>query len=209
MPGTEIVGRDEELQALSSFLEEGARPGTLLIQGDPGIGKTTLWRAAVEAARELSCEVLRASPAEKESTFAYSVVSDLLADVPDEVVAGLPAPQRRGLEVALLLRDAGGPPPEQHTLGVALLGVLRALSASRPLVLAIDDVQWLDQASTAALVARLRERQQAGCLIVLATHDLDVAEGLLSRAISLKEGRMVGTDTDSHGLLDRYRKAIQ
>jgi ABC-type arginine transport system ATPase subunit len=44
---------------------------------------------------------------------------------------------------------------------------------------------------------------------VLATHDLDVAEGLLSRAIYLTEGRMVGTETDSHGLLDRYRRAIQ
>lgn len=168
MPGTEIVGRDEELQGLSSFLEEGARPGTLLIQGDPGIGKTTLWRAAVEAARELSHEVLRASPAEKESTFAYSVVSDLLADVPDEVVAGLPGPQRRGLEVALLLRDSGGPPPEQHTLGVALLGVLRALSAARPLVLAIDDVQWLDPSSTAMLEFAVRRLEDEHVALLLA-----------------------------------------
>jgi DNA-binding CsgD family transcriptional regulator len=168
MPGNEIVGRDKELQAVSSFLEEGARPGALLIQGDPGIGKTTLWRAAVEAAGELSHEVLRASPAERESTFAYSVVSDLLADVPDEVVAGLPGPQRRGLEVALLLRDAGGPPPEQHTLGVALLSVLRALSASRPLVLAIDDVQWLDPSSTAMLEFAVRRLEDEHVALLLA-----------------------------------------
>ena len=85
----------------------------------------------------------------------------------------------------------------------------RALLHGPRLILLDEPFTGLDQASTAALVARLRERQLAGCLIVLATHDLDVAEGLLSRAIYLKEGRMVGTDTDSHGLLDRYRRAIQ
>ncbi|HUQ88949.1 MAG TPA: heme ABC exporter ATP-binding protein CcmA [Vicinamibacterales bacterium] len=85
----------------------------------------------------------------------------------------------------------------------------RALLHGPQLILLDEPFTGLDQTSTAALVARLRERQRAGCLIVLATHDLDVAEGLLSRAIYLKEGRIVGTDTDSHGLLNRYRKAIQ
>ena len=46
-------------------------------------------------------------------------------------------------------------------------------------------------------------------MIVVATHDLDVADGLLTRAIYLKEGRIVGTDTDSRGLSERYRRAIQ
>ena len=85
----------------------------------------------------------------------------------------------------------------------------RALLHGPRLILLDEPFTGLDQASTAALVARLRERQRAGCLIVLATHDLDVAEGLLSRAIYLKEGRMVGTDTESRGLADRYRRAIQ
>ena len=85
----------------------------------------------------------------------------------------------------------------------------RALLHGPKLILLDEPFTGLDQASTAALVARLRERQQAGCLIVLATHDLDVAEGLLTRAIYLKDGRIVGTDTDSGGLADRYRRAIQ
>ena len=85
----------------------------------------------------------------------------------------------------------------------------RALLHEPRLILLDEPFTGLDQASTAALVARLRERQRAGCLIVLATHDLDVADGLLSRAIYLKDGRMVGTDTDSRGLRDRYRRAIQ
>jgi heme exporter protein A len=85
----------------------------------------------------------------------------------------------------------------------------RALLHGPRLILLDEPFTGLDQASTAALVARLQERQQAGCLIILATHDLDVAEGLLSRAIYLKDGRMVGTDTESRGLADRYRRAIQ
>jgi heme exporter protein A len=85
----------------------------------------------------------------------------------------------------------------------------RALLHEPKLILLDEPFTGLDQASTAALVARLRNRQQAGCLIVLATHDLDVAEGLLTRAIYLKDGRMVGADSGSDGLLDRYRRAIQ
>lgn len=164
MPDTEIVGRDEELRTISSFVQRTPPSGALLIEGHAGIGKTTLWRAGVEASRELSYCVLRASPAEKEETFSYSVVSDLLADVLDDVLPGLPRPQRRALEIALLLRDSEGPPPERHTLGVALLGVLRILAASKPVVLAVDDLQWLDRSSAAMLEfagRRLREERVA------------------------------------------------
>lgn len=85
----------------------------------------------------------------------------------------------------------------------------RALLHDPRLVLLDEPFTGLDQASTAALVARLRERQQAGCILVIATHDLDVADGLLSRAIYLKNGRIVGSDDDSRGLSARYRVAIQ
>ncbi len=85
----------------------------------------------------------------------------------------------------------------------------RALLHDPRLVLLDEPFTGLDQASTAALVARLRERQQAGCILVIATHDLDVADGLLSRAIYLKNGRIVGSDDDSRGLSERYRLAIQ
>ncbi|MEY4634857.1 MAG: Doxorubicin resistance ATP-binding protein DrrA, partial [Acidobacteriota bacterium] len=85
----------------------------------------------------------------------------------------------------------------------------RALLHDPRLVLLDEPFTGLDQASTTALVARLRERQRAGCILVIATHDLEVADGLLSRAIFLKNGRIVGTDSDSRGLSERYRLAIQ
>jgi len=89
------------------------------------------------------------------------------------------------------------------------LALERALLHDPKLILLDEPFTGLDQASTAALVERLRDRQRAGCVIVLATHDLDVAEGLLSRAIYLKDGRMVGSDSGSRNLADRYRSAIQ
>jgi DNA-binding CsgD family transcriptional regulator len=159
-----VVGRELELAAVREFLEGESLPGVLLVEGEPGIGKTTLWRAGVEAARDSSYVVLSANPAEKEATFAYSAVGDLLEHVLGETLAELPGPQRGALEVALLRRESAGPPPEQHTLGVALLGVLRALAESQPVLLAVDDVQWLDPSSAAMLefaARRLREERVA------------------------------------------------
>jgi len=89
----------------------------------------------------------------------------------------------------------------------------RALLHDPKLILLDEPFTGLDQTSTAALVERLKERQRAGCLIVLATHDLDVADGLLTRAIFLKNGRIVGsdsaTDIETTSLADRYRRAMQ
>lgn len=85
----------------------------------------------------------------------------------------------------------------------------RALLHDPRLILLDEPFTGLDQASTAALVNRLKERQRAGCVIVLATHDLDVADGLLTRAIYLKNGRMVAVDTETTNLGDRYRRAMQ
>lgn len=85
----------------------------------------------------------------------------------------------------------------------------RALLHDPRLILLDEPFTGLDQTSTSALAERLKERQRAGCLIVLATHDLDVADGLLTRAIYLKNGRIVATDTETTGLADRYRRAMQ
>ena len=71
MPG-DIIGRDEELGVLYAFLDEPAEPGqrALVLEGPPGIGKSTLWDAGVETARERSARVLAARPAEAERSFA-------------------------------------------------------------------------------------------------------------------------------------------
>ena len=150
-----MIGRDRELDEIRSFLDlEGGVAGVLLIQGEAGIGKTTLWQAGVEAARERSFRVLSASPSAAETGMSFAALADLLGGVADEVLAALPAPQRRALEVALLLREAEGSAPDQRAVAAAVLSVLRTLSLADRVLLAVDDVQWLDAASAATLAGR-------------------------------------------------------
>src|SRR3990172_4458814 len=109
----EIIGRDAELSILEAFLErpaEGLR--ALVLEGEAGIGKSTLWLAGVGAARERSFHVLTSRPAEAERTLAYVVLGDLFADADPALLAALSAPRRRAFEAALLQEEPdlpGGP----------------------------------------------------------------------------------------------------
>ncbi len=149
-----LVGRESELEAVEAFLRS-KRPHVLAIVGEPGIGKTTLWQAAVERARAQGARVLIARPTEAESRLAFAGLADLLAEMPDELFARLPEPQRVGLDVALL-RAASARPPERRVVGAGLLTLLRALSLESGVVCAVDDLHWLDASSAAAVDFALR-----------------------------------------------------
>lgn len=88
------------------------------------------------------------------------------------------------------------------------LALERALVHDPRLLLLDEPFTGLDQASATALITRLRGRQEAGCLIVVATHDLEVAEGLLTRALFLRNGRLVRTDEGAGDLRGRYVSAM-
>ena len=110
---SEIVGREEELTAISAFLEvPHPLPRALLIVGEAGIGKTTLWREAVSLAREY--RVLTSRPVEAEARLSLAGLDDLLEGVHDEVLPQLPGPQARALRIALLLEEASGQPPSRE-----------------------------------------------------------------------------------------------
>src|SRR4051812_21563570 len=149
-----LVGRESELGAVETFLSS-ARPCALAIVGEPGIGKTTLWQKAVEEARAHGARLLIARPTESEARLAFTGLADLLADVPDELLARLPQPQRVGLDAALL-RAASARPPERRVVGAGFLTLLRALVGESEVVCAIDDLQWLDASSAAAVEFALR-----------------------------------------------------
>jgi DNA-binding CsgD family transcriptional regulator len=163
-----VVGRDPELAALRAFcgrITDG--PAALVLEGEAGIGKSTLWTAAVEAAREVGLRVLVSRPAETERGLAHAGLGDLLDGVLEEVLPALPPPRRRALEAALLLAEPDGP-VDPRTLAVAVRSALFALSRERPLLLAIDDVQWLDPSSAAALVFALRRVEREPVALLLA-----------------------------------------
>lgn len=127
----------------------------LVIEGEAGIGKTTLLREAVAAASDAGATVLLAWPAPAEAELAFSGLGDLLADELDEVVPELPEPQAKALEIALLRRQ-GGRPVDAHTLSAGVLSALRTLAERNPVVVVVDDVQWLDRGTAAALAFAFR-----------------------------------------------------
>ncbi|HET7353093.1 MAG TPA: AAA family ATPase [Gaiellaceae bacterium] len=151
-----VVGRETELAALRSFLGEVEKPASFFLEGEAGIGKTTVWQAAVADAWQRSFQVLSSRPAGSELQLSFASLGDLLAGALAAVGDELPAPQRRALSVALLLDDPRGPPPDPRAIGLGVLGVLRRLSLRNPVLVAIDDAQWLDQPTAGALHFALR-----------------------------------------------------
>ncbi len=171
-----VVGREMELTAIGRFLE-GLRSGsaTLLIQGTAGIGKTTILQTAMQRAEELGARILFSRPGPSETRLTYAGLLDLLEAVEEDVFAALPLPQRRALDAALLRAEPEGPSADQRSIATAFLSVLRTLSIATPVVLAIDDVQWLDGPSRHVLEFAMRrlENERIG-LIAAARIDADV-----------------------------------
>jgi DNA-binding CsgD family transcriptional regulator len=164
----DVVGREEELSALSALLDRhaaGDGPIAIALEGEAGIGKSTLWRAAVDDARGRGLRVISTRPAESERALAHVGLGDLLDGVLDDTLPALTPPQRRALEVALLVEDAGGRPVDQRALGVAVRSALELL-AEAGLVLAIDDLQWLDASSANALGFALRRLPESDITLV-------------------------------------------
>lgn len=156
--GREIVGREEELERIGAFVASRAgTPAVLVIEGEAGIGKTTLWLEGVRTLEGAGLRVVRATAAASESALSLATLTDLLEPVYRLVRAELPAPQRRALDVAFALEDApGGAGANERVLRAAMLGALRALSEDAPVAIAIDDVQWIDAETAAALTFALR-----------------------------------------------------
>ena len=148
----EIIGRGDELVAVDAMLEHAASGfAALVLDGEPGIGKTALWEAGRAAAEERGFRVLSSRPARSDAQLSLGVFGDLFATVSPGLLSRLPGPQRRALDVALLRADPEGVAVDQRTLSVATLGLVRLLAAESPLLLAVDDVQWADESSVGVL----------------------------------------------------------
>ena len=157
MSAREVVGRDAELSVVDEFLAAASDGmSALLVEGEPGIGKTTVWREAVRRAGERGMNVLASRPGPSETRLTFVGLSDFLAGVDGRVLDELPPPQRRGLDIALLRSDPEGSAPERRVVFTGFLSVLQALSRFSPVVVAVDDLQWLDTPSRNVLEFAIR-----------------------------------------------------
>ena len=147
MPEAGFRSRPTEEPMVDDFLASAAiGPSALLIEGEPGIGKTTLWLAAVEQARARGFRVLSARAAVAESVLAYTALADLLDEVNAFAWADLPTPQLLAVD-QVLMRAKNDAVTDQRAVSAAFLSVIDRLSGDGPLLLAIDDLQWLDPSS--------------------------------------------------------------
>jgi DNA-binding CsgD family transcriptional regulator len=171
------IVRLAEWRRVREFASSGGNsPAVLALQGEAGAGKSTLWRGGVAAAREAGHRVMRTEPSAGEADMSFAGLSDLLSEVLPEVAADLPAPQLEALEVALLLRAAGPEPPTAHAVGLATLAALRACASTGQVLIAIDDVQWLDEASIEALTFAFRRITDGGLTLLMAARNAASAD---------------------------------
>jgi DNA-binding CsgD family transcriptional regulator len=165
----QLVGREEELGTIVGLLDAGEDlPGAAVLSGDAGIGKTALWLAGIDAAAARGYRILSSRPSEAETQFSFVGLSDLLGHAAGDLLPELPPIQQRALEAALLLGESEIH-ADDRAVAAAFLAALRLLAADAPVCLAVDDVQWLDTASLAALryvLARLDQEPVAALLAV-------------------------------------------
>lgn len=151
-----LVARESELEAIRTRLTSGQPGQAVLLEGDPGVGKTSLMEQSLAEARERGVRVLVARGSSAEAEFPFAALIDVFDAVAGEELAALPAPQLRALEVALYRAEPTGAPPEPQVISLAVLSALRALAEHQRLLVAVDDVQWLDLGSSEALVYAAR-----------------------------------------------------
>ncbi|OBK93006.1 hypothetical protein A5645_21885 [Mycobacterium asiaticum] len=168
--GKGTVGREAEARAVSEFLERAQTgPAGLVVQGEAGIGKTTLILEAADRAAAQGFQVLSARGSPAEVSYAYTAVADLLAGITDAPFADLPEMQRLALK-RTQLGDVAGPATDERIVAAAFLSVVERISTQTPVLLAIDDTQWLDASSKAVIGFTARRlRGRVGLLVTLRT----------------------------------------
>ncbi|MCL6670112.1 AAA family ATPase [Streptomyces panaciradicis] len=160
------MGRTSELNALRAVLAGAEHEGTaLLLQGDPGVGKTVLLDAVAARARADGLRLLRLVGVESEQALAFSALHQLLYPLFDHL-GKLPSFQSRALEQALSLRE--GQAPGRFALSAAALALVQAASEERPLAVVVDDVHWIDRSSAEVLTFLTRRLGSCRAAFVMA-----------------------------------------
>jgi DNA-binding NarL/FixJ family response regulator len=181
------IGREAELSTAARFLDAlVASPGALVLAGEAGIGKTAVLKQVIAMAKARAYSVLSCRPTQSETALSFAALGDLLSEVPQAIMASLPAPQRRGLQVALLQAEPEEAGRDQRAISAGLLSILTALAAQAPVVVAIDDLRWLDGPSARVLEFALRRLGgiRVGILATMRTPDEDSLPLGLDEALS-------------------------
>jgi tetratricopeptide (TPR) repeat protein len=163
-----FVGRASERTQIDRLLElaRESRGGALVVRGEAGVGKTALLQQAVEGATGF--RVLRALGVESEAELPFAALHELVGPVVD-LVDRLPGPQAQAIKAALALEEIEN--PDRFSAYAATLGLLAAAASEAPVLCAIDDAHWLDQASAEAFAFAARRIDHDAIAMVFTTRD--------------------------------------
>src|SRR5690349_5542953 len=160
----------------------------VVLTGGPGIGKTTLWEAGIATARESNFQPLTARASFAEAELSFAAVTDLLDGIELGSFENLPDPQRRALEVALLRVAPGVQAPSSRAIALGFLNVVRSLSNRSSVLIAVDDLQWLDSASKEVLAFAMRRLVSESVVFLFARRPGEATD--LERASGAGGGRI-------------------
>jgi len=148
----QVIGRDPELRIVDAFIANLAGgPHALVLRGEAGIGKTTLWAEALERGRVAGFLVLSSRAAAAEASLTLTTLADLLDASGGADAVDMPAAQRRAIDAALLRGADDVTTVQPRLLGAAVRTILARLLDRGPVILAVDDAQWADAASATVI----------------------------------------------------------
>ena len=189
-----LVGRDAELERLTALTSPDRRGSVLVVIGEPGIGKSALLNVAERSAEGMT--VLRTRGVDLETGLPFAGLFDLFRPVFD-VVKQLPHAQRRALESALGFGDPVS--VDRFAISTGTLALLSGAAERRPVLVIVDDAQWLDTASLEGLLFACRRLSMDSVAFLWAMREGSACEPLFAgfdelRPLALDEqaaGRLV------------------
>ena len=153
--------RDAEISVIETFIHDmGVHASALTLKGDAGIGKTTLWKLAVGAVEERGHAVLRCRGSQNERDLSFAALGDLLERCDAHKLDAIPEPQRLALDIALHRAAPTADPPDPLAVARAFRSSLEVVSGDHPVLMAIDDVHWMDRSSAFAVAFALRRMSE-------------------------------------------------
>jgi DNA-binding CsgD family transcriptional regulator len=169
MTGTDLVGRDDDLSLLHDLVDHATeRGGALVVRGEAGIGKSALLAAAGRRARARDMLVLTTSGVQAEAHLPFAGLQLLLRPI-WEGLDGLPAPQRAAVLAAFGMTDVAAPDP--YLIALATLNLLAETAAQAPLLLIVEDAQWVDRSTCSALMFVARRLEVEPIVMLFAVRD--------------------------------------
>jgi DNA-binding CsgD family transcriptional regulator len=196
-----LHGRRAECAALDRLLADAGSPrgGALVLRGEAGAGKSALLdHTADKASAEAGMHVLRGAGVEAESALPFAALHQLLGPILD-LAGRLPQPQAATLRGALGQAEPSA--GDRFLIGVATLGLLTAAAERRPLLCLVDDAQWLDGPSAAALSFAARRLRSQRVVLLFAARDDGPGDPDRFDAPGVPELRLGGLDRVAAGAL--------